>query len=265
MSEEKTPTITNVMAWIKELSTGLSDEDARHLSVKILGAVDTDEVTAKTNFSGLVEALVDDEEPDNDLAVRKANKLIEKFKKTFTETMVPPALKVDQEPIPEKTAVVKEPKEPKEPKAKAAKKVVEKEPKPHVEKAVKPPKPPKIRKIVKETDEGLPTYVKPEPSQGLGWKQVTVLRELIKSTPESGTIDPLDVNSGGMVFDSNRHVFQSFLVRGGICKIVDAIIVTPKQRKRWSKKVLAEMPFALEVLNDYIKNHPDTASVLAID
>ena len=98
-------------------------------------------------------------------------------------------------------------------------------------------------------------------SQGMGYRQARVLKRLIDSTPQ--TFDPKDADSGGLVLDTERNVFLSLQARD-LCQIVDALIRTPSQRLRWGRKVLALLPQALTVLDDYIQRNPEEADSFSI-
>jgi len=97
-------------------------------------------------------------------------------------------------------------------------------------------------------------------SIGMVDSQIKVLKQLIDSVEvdsDTGQVvfDEYDLDSGGIPLNEARPTFLSLLARSGICEVRDAAVETKTGQKRWGKKVLPVMPFAREVVQDYIERN----------
>ena len=81
-------------------------------------------------------------------------------------------------------------------------------------------------------------------SHALGHRQYRVLKEIVATLDAEVDFDK------GMKLDDERHAIHGLLERG-VVEVRDAIVITPKGRPRWGKKVFPKMPMVEDTIADY--------------
>jgi len=91
-------------------------------------------------------------------------------------------------------------------------------------------------------------------SHNMGINQIQLLKSLIASVKVAKgkvVFNQFDPDGGGIPLDDARPGFATLLMRGGICEVVDAVMIKKSGKPYWGKKVIPILPTAQQAIEDY--------------
>ena len=97
-------------------------------------------------------------------------------------------------------------------------------------------------------------------SHNMGINQIQLLKSLIASVKVvNGEVifNQFDPDGGGIPLDDARPGFATLLMRGGICEVVDAVMIKKSGKPYWGKRVIPILPTAQLAIEDYKIRKPD--------